>query len=69
MYNEALLKAIIKNAIDGILVIDQAGVMLLANPSACSLFEYSADELQGSNVNMLMLPSDRGTHDGYFTAL
>ncbi len=39
MYNEALLKATIKNAIDGILVIDQAGVMLLANPSACSLFE------------------------------
>ena len=65
MYNEALLKAIIENAIDGIIVIGQDGLMTLTNPSACSLFKYSAEELSGKNVSMLMLPHERDHHDGY----
>ncbi len=65
MYDEALLKAIIENAIDGIIVIDGKGVILSANPSCCALFGYSADEMCGQNVNMIIPSSDRANHNNY----
>ncbi len=65
MYNAALLKAIIENAIDGIIVIDQDGCMLLVNPSACSLFGYATKELYGGNIGMLMPSPDSDLHNEY----
>ncbi|MDB5134994.1 MAG: domain S-box protein [Mucilaginibacter sp.] len=65
MHNAALLKAIIENAIDGIVVIDYRGRMVSVNPSACALFGYSENELCGNNVNMLIPPPDKDIHDEY----
>jgi two-component system, LuxR family, sensor kinase FixL len=65
MYNAALLKAIIENAIDGIIVIDEDGYILLVNPSACSLFGYTTKELYGENIGMLMPPPDSDLHNEY----
>ncbi|MCR8560783.1 PAS domain-containing sensor histidine kinase [Mucilaginibacter sp. BJC16-A38] len=65
MYSADLLKAIIENVIDGILVIDQDGIILMANPSACNLFGYPVNELYGHNINMLMPSPDRDQHDKY----
>jgi len=65
MYDEALLKAIIENAIDGIIVIDSKGIILSANPSCCALFGYSADEMCGRNVNIIIPSSDRTNHNNY----
>lgn len=66
MYNNIeLLKSIIENVIDGILVIDQNGVILLVNPSACNLFGYTKSELHGKNVNILMPPPDSENHNKY----
>jgi two-component system sensor kinase FixL len=65
MYNSALLKAIIGNAIDGIIVIDHAGYIISANPSACILFGYSANELCGENISKLMVSPDKEHHDEY----
>ncbi len=65
MYNANSLKDIIENVIDGILVIDQNGVILQVNPSACVLFGYTADELNGKNISMLMASPDKGNHDKY----
>ena len=65
MYDEALLKAIIENAIDGIIVIDSEGEILSANPSACALFGYSAAEMCGGNVNILISPAYRTNHNDY----
>lgn len=66
MYDEALLKAIIENAIDGIIVMDSNGLMLSANPSACALFGYSAVEMCGQNVNIL-IPPGLANHDNYIS--
>ena len=56
MENAALLVAIIKNAIDGIITIDDRGKIETINPSACILFEYLPEEVIGNNVSMLMPP-------------
>src|SRR6195952_3908310 len=65
MENAALLIAIIKNAIDGIITIDECGNIESINPAACKLFEYTPEEVIGKNVSMLMPPPDKAQHDEY----
>lgn len=65
MENAALLKAIIENAIDGIITIDDRGKVESINPAACSLFNYLPEEVVGNNINMLMPSPYREEHDGY----
>jgi two-component system sensor kinase FixL len=65
MENTALLKAIIENAIDGIITIDERGIVETINPSGCSLFAYEPHEVIGQNVAMLMPQPDKDQHDSY----
>ncbi|MEO5775660.1 MAG: PAS domain-containing sensor histidine kinase [Flavobacterium sp.] len=65
MENAALLHALVDNAIDGIITIDDAGIIESINPSACILFAYSQEELVGKNISMLMPSPDREAHDNY----
>ncbi|MEO6631815.1 MAG: PAS domain S-box protein, partial [Mucilaginibacter sp.] len=65
MENAALLIAIIQNAIDGIITIDERGKIESINPSACKLFNYTPDEVIGKNVSILMPPPDKAQHDEY----
>lgn len=65
MERHALLKAIIENAIDGILTIDERGLIESINPSGCKLFGYEVDEVKGRNISMLMPEPDKSRHDGY----
>jgi two-component system sensor kinase FixL len=65
MKNEALLTAIIENAIDGIITINDRGIIESINPSACSLFHYKPEEVIGQNISILMPPPDSEKHDSY----
>jgi len=65
MENAALLKAIIENAIDGIITIDERGKVESINPAACKLFQRDAAEVVGKNITVLMPPPDRDQHDEY----
>src|SRR5471030_2285447 len=65
MENAALLKAIIENAIDGIITIDDRGKVESINPAACNLFNYLPEDVVGKNVSVLMPPPDREQHDEY----
>ncbi len=65
MESAALLKAIIENAIDGIITIDERGRVESINPSACKLFQYEPEEVIGRNINCLMPPPDKELHDEY----
>ena len=65
MEGAALLKAIIENAIDGIITIDDRGSIETINPAACNLFQYTPGEVIGKNVSVLMPSPDRESHDGY----
>jgi PAS domain S-box-containing protein len=59
------LQSIIDTVIDGIIVIDERGVIELANPAAAELFEYSQEEMVGNNISMLMPSPHQEAHDGY----
>jgi two-component system sensor kinase FixL len=65
MENARLLEAIISTAIDGIITIDQRGMMESLNPAALELFGYTDEELRGKNISMLMPEPDQSAHDGY----
>lgn len=65
MESGQLLKAIIENAIEGIITIDKHGIIESINPSALGLFGYDADEVIGKNINYLMPEPYKAAHDGY----
>jgi PAS domain S-box-containing protein len=48
------LKAIISGVIDGIITIDEKGIVLSLNPAAEGLFQYQEKDAVGRNVTMLM---------------
>ncbi|MCP9760616.1 PAS domain S-box protein [Aquitalea sp. S1-19] len=58
-------QAVLDNAADAIIVIDQSGIIQSANHACERLFGYALSELMGSNVNILMGGAERAAHDGY----
>ncbi|MEO5911219.1 MAG: PAS domain-containing sensor histidine kinase [Pelobium sp.] len=67
MNKAALLHAIIENAIDGIITIDDRGIVESINPAGCGLFGYSPEEVIGNNISILMPEPDRSRHDQYLS--
>lgn len=67
MERAKLLNAIIENAIDGIITIDDKGIIEHINPAAMELFGYSQEELVGKNVSTLMPQPDKARHDSYIS--
>lgn len=66
MEREKLLIAIIENAIDGIITIDDRGLIENINPAALQLFGFATrEELLGKNVSVLMPEPDKHKHDKY----
>lgn len=66
MEREKLLIAIIENAIDGIITIDDRGLIENINPAALQLFGFETrEELLGKNVSVLMPEPDKRMHDNY----
>lgn len=59
------LNAVIETATDGIITIDERGIMELINPAAAKLFGFTLDEMAGQNINMLMPEPDATRHDQY----
>ena len=62
---QAIYRAIIETAVDGIAVIDERGIVQAFNRAAEMIFGYAADEVIGHNVSHLMPEPDRSQHDGY----
>ncbi len=58
-------QALLEAATDAVIVIDHHGVMEIVNKAAGQLFGYTAAELVGRNVSILMPESERTRHDGY----
>jgi two-component system sensor kinase FixL len=65
---EARLQAILDTAVDGIITIDDHGIIDSANSATEEMFGYRAEEIIGHNVKELMPDSYRRNHDGYIDA-
>lgn len=63
--NEARLRAIINTVVDGIITIDEHGLVESVNPAAEHIFGYKARELVGRNISKLMPAPFSQQHDAY----
>ena len=63
--NERQAQAIMDATVDGLVVIDEAGIIERINRAVTSMFGYDADELIGQNVNVLMAEPFHSKHDLY----
>src|SRR5260370_27790816 len=61
----ARLKAVVDTAVDGVILINARGCVVMFNPACERLFGYRADEVIGENVKLLMPSPYRDEHDGY----
>jgi PAS domain S-box-containing protein len=64
----AKLRGILESAVIGIITIDDRGLIETVNPATERLFGYSAAELIGHNVKILMPEPYRAEHDGYIAS-
>jgi len=63
--NAARLAAIVDTVFDGIVVIDERGIIRDANPATAKIFGFAVAEMIGQKVNLLMPEPYRSQHDRY----
>lgn len=63
--SEERIRAILENAVEGIVTIDDRGIIESLNPAAQRMFGYDPKELIGRNVSVLMPEPYRSQHDTY----
>jgi PAS domain S-box-containing protein len=63
--SEVRAHAILTTAVDAVVVIDELGIVETFNPAAERMFGFTAEEVVGQNVNVLMPEPYRGEHDSY----
>ncbi len=61
----ARAKAVLNAAAEGIITINERGIIESFNPAAERMFGYAAAEAIGKNVKILMPEPHAGAHDGY----
>jgi PAS domain S-box-containing protein len=59
------LSAVFETATDGIIIINDKGMMEMVNQAAADLFGYEKAEMLGQNIKMLMPQPHRREHDQY----
>lgn len=62
---ETRIRSVMDNVVEGIIIIDEKGIIESVNPAATSIFGYPAEEMVGKNVAMLMPEPYRSRHDSY----
>jgi two-component system, LuxR family, sensor kinase FixL len=67
MESEERLRAILQTAVEGIITIDEHGIIESMNPAAEQLFGWQAAEMIGQNIKLLMPAPYREEHDTYLS--
>lgn len=63
--SEERMRAILDNVGEAVITIDEKGIIRDFNLEAENIFGYTAEEVIGQNVKLLMPQPERGEHDGY----
>lgn len=63
--SETRARAVLDSVDEGIIAINEVGVIEIFNPAAEQIFGYSGSEIIGQNISLLMPEPHRGQHDGY----
>lgn len=66
--SEARARAILNTTVDGVVTINEHGVIETFNPAAERIFGYDAEEVVGKNVMVLMPEPYHSEHDRYIDA-
>lgn len=66
--SDARWASILNTAVDGIIVIDEDARIMIFNRACERMFGYSAAEVVGRNVSLLMPPEHAQTHDAYVSS-
>lgn len=62
---EKVAQLVLDNVLDGIITINRLGIIESFNPAAKNIFGYTADEVIGKNIKMLMPEPYKNNHDSY----
>jgi PAS domain S-box-containing protein len=69
--SESMANALFDSAAQGIFVVNQAGIVVMANPASEKMLGYQPGELVGASIESLVPERFRGSHpsyrDGYFS--
>lgn len=65
LISEETLRAIFNNAVDGMIVINEKGIIQSTNGAVTKMFQFTEDEMTGQNIKILMPEPDRTNHDDY----
>lgn len=63
--SEARLKSIVETVAEGIITMDERGIVDTFNAAAERLFGYRVEDVIGENVKMLMPTPNRELHDDF----
>ena len=63
--SDARWASVLNTAVDGIIVIDDHAKIMIFNRACERMFGFSADEVVGRNVSILMPPEHSADHDAY----
>ncbi len=64
----SLIATVLDTVVDGLITIDRNGIIQSFNKACVSLFGYTADEVVGQNVRILMPEPYHSEHDHYVSA-
>ncbi len=63
--SEQRIRSIVENVIDAIITINEKGLVQTFNPAAEKIFGYSASEIVGQNIKIIVPAPHKDLHDGY----
>ena len=66
--NELHMRTIVDHAADGILTIDEKGIVQSFNRAATDIFGYASEEILGHSISLLVPPTHSAHHDAYLAA-
>lgn len=64
-FDEKDFQAILNGMVDGVIIIDHQGSILMFNKTAETMFGYRQEDVTGQNISMLMPEPDSSSHDTY----